>query len=48
MGDEAGRDDIYKFGPFRLDAKRQILTKEGTKVDLDAKPIQVLLGARRR
>ena len=43
MGDEAGRDALYKFGVFRLDAKTQILTKEGTKVDLDAKPIQVLL-----
>jgi DNA-binding winged helix-turn-helix (wHTH) protein len=43
MSDEAGRAAIYKFGLFRLDAKTQILAKEGTRVDLDAKPIQVLL-----
>lgn len=43
MGDEVGSDAIYKFGAFSLDARRHILWKKGKKVDLNAKPMKVLL-----
>ena len=43
MGHEAGREAIYTFGPFRLDARKHKLTKEGKEVDLDVTPTQVLL-----
>jgi DNA-binding winged helix-turn-helix (wHTH) protein len=43
MGHEAGREAIYTFGSFRLDARKHKLTKEGKEVDLDVTPTQVLL-----
>lgn len=43
MGHEVGSDAIYAFGPFRLDARRHILTKDGNKVRLTVKPVKVLL-----
>jgi DNA-binding winged helix-turn-helix (wHTH) protein len=43
MGQEAGKDAIYAFGPFCLDARKHKLTKKGRKVDLNVKPTQVLL-----
>jgi DNA-binding winged helix-turn-helix (wHTH) protein len=43
MGHEAVKDAIYTFGPFRFDARKHKLTKEGKEVDLDETPTQVLL-----
>jgi len=43
MGQEVGSDAIYMFGPFRLDARRQILRKEGETGRLTGKPVKVLL-----
>lgn len=43
MSEEAGKDAIYAFGPFRLDARTHKVTKKGRSVDLDVKPTQVLL-----
>jgi DNA-binding winged helix-turn-helix (wHTH) protein len=43
MGDDAGRDSIYAFGSFCLDARTHILKNNGKKVDLDVTPMEVLL-----
>ena len=43
MGQEAGKDVIYKFGRFSFDPRRLKLMNEGEEVDLDTKPAQVLL-----
>lgn len=43
MGQEAGNDKKYAFGPFCFDAKRDVLTKEEKEVDLTPRPKSVLL-----
>ena len=42
MGHELQGDGFYTFGPFCLDAKRQVLMKEGHRVRVTAKALKVL------
>src|SRR6476659_4982552 len=41
MGDTAMR--VYEFGPFRVDAVRRVLTREGNELRLPAKAFEILL-----
>ena len=34
---------IYEFGPFRVDARRRLLLREGNQVRLPAKAFEILL-----
>lgn len=41
-------DSFYSFGPFRLDPRSLVLTKDGLRVPLTSKATEVLLAARRK
>jgi len=43
MAYEVRTPPIYEFGPFRLDAGRHILRKDGKRVRLSRRPMEVLL-----
>jgi DNA-binding winged helix-turn-helix (wHTH) protein len=43
MGDNQSTDELYEFGPFRVDPARQTLLKAGVAVPLTPKTFQILL-----
>ena len=45
MGSTANQDkrELYEFGPFRVDAEKEILLRDGAPVSLTPKTFQVLL-----